>query len=218
MVRRAVVSVLTLGLLLVSAPLVSAGASKQIVDPIDDANFVNDQGYEGAGGIAYFGDASGPMDLSEIADILDVRFSTQSRDLVVEIHVQSPPKSQAVSYQVATNPGLESEGRTFPCLWFQAHGGDGEELTATFTDYCVHGWTNDHQPAKVSVRPLDDGSGVISIRVVRALSPSLGAGEVITQPVAYAREVHRVGSARDYGPTLDSTKPGSDYRIGSGRG
>jgi hypothetical protein len=113
-----VVSIATLvGLMaaLASAPLQAAEPKPSIEDPINDANFVNDQG-TGDGSFGDVDDAG--ADASEFADLEAVTFTTDKKNLYVHVGTESTaPPTTGEGFRVRTNP--DGPGGIY-CLYFEA--------------------------------------------------------------------------------------------------
>jgi hypothetical protein len=199
--KRALSIVAALGVLatLAATPVnASAAAAKAIIkDPINDANFVNDQGT---------GDGSlGDQDAASagtVSDLLGITLSNDAKNLYLTIETQAqPPAATAIGYRVRFNgtPGQQ-------CLLVEAmYPGANNALTvaeAYLIDNCNGG-------AAVPVKVL--GTQIV---VPRKLSKAFAKGAKLDTP--QAQSFFWSGSSYPAGvggPMIDTTKVGTDYAL-----
>lgn len=180
----------------------ATGAPKpNVVDPMNDANGVNDQG-TGDGSFGDFNQAT----VSTVTDLLEIRFTNDAKSITAHIKTQAgPPATQGTGYRVRVNPGT---GGIY-CLYFESfHPGAGNDLTAMVghvRDTCTG------EVIEAVVVPTIYGLG---ITVPRKSHEAFGKGKKLVAPQG-AGFVY-VGSAYPAGamyPVTDTTKPGTDYAI-----
>jgi hypothetical protein len=200
--KRAISIVALLGLVaIVAAVPLSAAPKPSIVDPINDANGINDQG-TGDGSFGDFDQAG----VSTITDLLEIRFTNDAKTITAHIKTQGlPPATQGTGYRVRVNPGT---GGVY-CLYFESfHPGAGNDLTANVghvRDACTG------EVIEAVVEPTTYGLG---ITVPRKSHEAFGKGKKLVAPQG-AGFVY-LGSAYPAGvmyPVTDTTKPGSDYKL-----
>lgn len=204
--KRSISIVAALGLTgaLIAAPLGATAAPKpQIEDIPNDANFINDQGT----GDGSFGDIDTGSDLSGFADLLEVTFNNNKKEVSVTILTESnAPPAMGEGFRVRTNPG---PGGIY-CLnfevFFNGAQNDLTEWKAHLRDACS---TAELIEGKAEISP----TGGIMITVPRDGHEALGTGETLTAPQAQTflwSGSYPNGLA---GPYLDTTKPGTDYKL-----
>ncbi|MBW3609892.1 MAG: hypothetical protein KY463_16505, partial [Actinobacteria bacterium] len=105
---------IALAMVLTAALSIPAGAQEaeptvvpevvNIEDPLNDANFLNDQGNRGNTG--FQGDHSSPVDAGSVSDVLKVWFTHDATNVNLHIQTQAPgPATTAILYQMYSNPG-----------------------------------------------------------------------------------------------------------------
>ena len=206
--KRTLIVLLSVGLVTAQIPALAAGIPKPKIvleDPVEDANFVNDQGT----GDGTFGDFNDPgADASSFADIVSFGFSNTKDDLYVFIGSQSNAAPAAgEGFRVRANPAA---GGVY-CLNFEIYFmGAQNTLTATeaiFRDACAG---TDAVPVKAEISAF--GGWVIT--VPRKGVEALGKGKTLAGPQAqsflYSGSSYPAGVA---GPYLDTTKVGDDYKL-----
>ena len=198
MVRRSLAILLMLGLLSLSGGVLQAAETKpHIVDPLGDANFVNDQGT----GDGSTGDQNA-ADAGTVSDLLEVTFTNDAKNLYVTIRTEAaPPAATGIGYRVRVNP--EGAGGTH-CLFFEAFfPGANNDLTAPkaqLRDGCAGETTEVETLGTMIVVP-------------RNLHPALGKGKTLSQPQAQAFLYTGTYPTGVAGPMADTTKVGTDYKL-----
>lgn len=180
----------------------ASGAPKpNVVDPMNDANGVNDQG-TGDGSFGDFNQAT----VSTVTDLLEIRFTNDAKSITAHIKTQTgPPAAQGTGYRVRVNPGT---GGVY-CLYFESfHPGAGNALTAIVghvRDACTG------EVIEAVVIPTIYGLG---ITVPRSSHEAFGKGKKLVAPqgagFVYAGSAYPAGVMY---PVTDTTKPGTDYAI-----
>jgi hypothetical protein len=205
--KRSLSLLLLVGLIAFQASVSAAAVPKPTVvleDPIEDANFLNDQ----ATGDGSFGDFGGVADASSFADIVSVAFSNDKKNLYVFIETQSNAAPAAgEGFRVRANPAA---GGVY-CLNFEIYfAGAQNTLTAPegiFRDACA---ATDPVSVKAEISIL----GGYMITVPRKGIEGLGKGAALAAPQAqtflYSGSSYPAGVA---GPYFDTTKPGTDYKL-----
>ncbi|MGH2729639.1 MAG: hypothetical protein ACRDJI_03425 [Actinomycetota bacterium] len=191
---------------LASAPLHAAEPKPSIEDPLNDANFVNDQG-TGDGSFGDVDDAG--TDASAFADIELVTFTTDKKNLYVHIRTESTaPPSTGEGFRVRTNP--DGPGGVY-CLNFEVFfPGAQNDLTAWkahLRDACAAG--SEPIEGEGTVGPL----GAVMITIPRAGIDALKKGATLTAPQAATFVWSGSYPTGVAGPYLDTTKPGMDYKL-----
>ena len=180
-----------------SAGSLQAAPKANIVDPLGDANFVNDQG-TGDGSV---GDQN-PADAGTVSDLTAVTFSNDKKNLYVQIETEAaPPATTGIGYRVRVNPDATGTH----CLLFEAFfPGANNALTAgeaQFRNAC----TGDVTPVEVL------GT---TITVPRKLDKAFAKGGQLTDPQAqsflYSGTSYPAGVS---GPIADTTKIGKDFKF-----
>lgn len=177
----------------------SAGVPKpQIVDPLGDANFVNDQGT----GDGSFGDQTA-ADVGTVSDILGVTMSNDAKNLMIAFDMEAaPPAATAVAYRLRVNP--EGPPGT-QCLLFEVfYPGANNTLTAPVAhmrDVCGE---NENIPIEVV------GTTLI---VPRSAHEGLGKGKTLSAPQAQTFQYSGVYPNGIPAPTIDTTKVGTDFKF-----
>ena len=193
-----VISITAVGLMVVASGLQASAAPKpNIVDPLGDANFVNDQGT----GDGSFGDQTA-ADAGTVSDIVEVTISNDKKNLYVFFGTEAaPPAATAVGYRLRVNP--DGTGGAY-CLLFEVfYQGANNTLTAPearLVDTCEGG-----DPIPVEVL----GTQLI---IPRSASKAFGKGMKLTAPQAqsfqYSGSSYPAGVI---GPYVDTTKVGKDF-------
>ncbi|MGH2755365.1 MAG: hypothetical protein ACRDLB_13180, partial [Actinomycetota bacterium] len=230
MKRRSLALVLTaalIGAVFTALPAQAATeipATVQIEDPINDANFLNDQDNITPAGHPT-GDNATPADPSTVTDFIKIWFSHTADKFSVHFLTQAPaPATTTVYYRLAANPGEGASGADpRGCLNFRTiiggqHATAGDTSTylsddfAEFEDTCNA--LDTLVDGEVALEPLEDGTGITTLTFPRSASPLLADGGTITG--AYAVSRLAVGSDRTNWASAaqsDNTKRGSDYLI-----
>ena len=187
------------------APATAAPKPKVVLeDPVEDANFLNDQGT----GDGSFGDFNQAADASSFADIVSASFANDKKSLYVFIETQSNAAPAAgEGFRVRANPAA---GGVY-CLNFEIYfPGAQNTLTAPegiFRDACGAG-------EALSVKAELSSLGGFMLTVPRAGIETLGKGKVLTAPQAqtflYSGSSYPAGVV---GPYFDTTKAGKDYKL-----
>ena len=203
--KRVVLIATLVGLaaLLAAGPLKAAEPKPSIVDPEGDANFINDQG-TGDGSV---GDVEEAGSQSSFADLNDVTFTTDKKNLYVHIGtLGTSPPTVGEGFRVRTNPGA---GGVY-CLYFEAFfPGATNDLTAWkghLRDACN---ANATVEGAATIGPL----GTIMVTVPRAGVDALKKGATLSAPQAATFVWSGSYPAGAAGPFLDTTKPGTDYKL-----
>lgn len=187
-------------------PLRATAAPKPSVeDPAGDANFINDQGT----GDGSFGDFETGADASSFADLLSVTFTNNKKTLSVHIETESTGQPAAgEGFRVRVNPG---PGGVY-CLnfevFFNGAQNDMTEWKAHLRDACSPGSELIEGKAELSTL-----LGAIMITIPRNGHEALGKGKTLAAPQAQTflwSGSYPTGVA---GPYLDTTKPGTDYKL-----
>lgn len=189
-------------------------AVAQIEDPVDDANFVNDQGLAGssvgAGGQSVTvpdsddnkpacPPAPAPCDGSTVSDMIKVWFSTAGENISAHILTQRPgPASTSILYRVFASPGEGKVGSNAAgCVRFELFLAGKEANTsqqttfrgdsfAVMRDVCNVGTgLADAIPAEYTIEALEDQTGITTITVPRSASPFFEEA-ALTKPQAEA--------------------------------
>ena len=205
--KRTLITLLTMSLLAIHAP-VSAGAIPKpktvLKDPAEDANGINDQG-TGDGSFGDFSEAG--ADASEFADIISAGFSSDKKNLYVFIETQSTAQPIAgEGFRVRANPAA---GGVY-CLNFEIYFNGAQNSLAgpeaIFRDAC--------NASDVPVKSEISALGGYMITVPRKGVEALGKGKALAAPQAqtfiYSGSSYPAGVA---GPYLDTTKIGKDYKL-----
>lgn len=200
--KRAIAIVMAAALCAAFSATATGAPKPNIVDPMNDANGINDQG-TGDGSFGDFNQAT----VSTITDLLEIRFTNDAKTITAHIKTQGlPPASQGTGYRVRVNP--DGAGGAY-CLYFESfHPGAGNDLTENVghvRDACTG------EVIEAVVIPTVYGLG---ITVPRKSHPAFGKGKKLIAPQG-AGFVY-LGSAYPAGvmyPVTDTTKPGTDYAI-----
>lgn len=195
--KRAI-AVAAVGLLVAGSALSASAAPKpQIIDPLGDANFVNDQGT----GDGSFGDQNA-ADVGSVSDFVEITLTNDKKNLFVFFGTEAaPPATTAVGYRLRTNP--DGAGGSY-CLFFEVfYPGANNALTepeAQFRDAC-------------------DGNKITKVEVIgtqlvipRSANKAFAKGGTLTAP--QAQSFLYSGSSQPagvIGPFIDTTKRGTDF-------
>lgn len=207
--KRSISILAALGLTaaLTAAPLRATAAPKpSLEDPAGDANFINDQGT----GDGSFGDFETGADASSFADLLSVTFTNNAKDVFVHIETESTGQPAAgEGFRVRVNP--DGPGGIY-CLnfeiFFNGAQNDMTEWKAHLRDACAA--NVELVEGKAELSTLLAG---FMITIPRKGHDALGKGKTLAAPQAHAflwSGSYPTGVA---GPYLDTTKPGSDYKL-----
>lgn len=211
-------------------------AKANIEDPLNDANFLNDQGQPGACAQGQCvappdsDDTATPADGSAGADIMKVWFSHTAAEVTAHFLLENPPpKAGGIQYVVYASPGEGSvTANTLGCIRFIAmvRGEQSGQATtwqgpnqAKLLDACNDGsaWFSNGVEGEVAIETLDDGTGIVSITGPRSYSPFLADGESLTAPQAQTKFLFGESSLVFAAPAIwDTTKIGTDYEFSTG--
>ncbi|HZY58093.1 MAG TPA: hypothetical protein VFE09_09900, partial [Rubrobacteraceae bacterium] len=217
-------------------------AKVQIEDPLNDANFLNDQDFITGTPVDGTGDNTTAADAGSVSDFLKVWFSNTKKTISVHILTERPPPAiSTIYYRIAANPGEGEIGantgrgclnwrmifpgqqtvnnNTVDTSTYRSSDPTKPASLAEFEDVCnVEG--RQHDDIKVTVETLEDDTGITTMTVPRSVSPLFAKGGKITLPYAIARvAVGQNGTELPTGgdffsaATTDTTKRGSDYVI-----
>ncbi|MDP9068946.1 MAG: hypothetical protein M3N53_11480 [Actinomycetota bacterium] len=190
----------------------------QIEDPLNDANFLNDQDQAPNGQ----GDIVTPADAGSVSDLLKVWFTNTAEEVSAHILVERvPPASTTLLYRIYTSPGEGPEGKNSKgCLRFLAIIGGKTQGQDTSTyrgadygalDDICNG--TDEVVGKLTLEASGD-NGIITITGPRSASPLLKDGLSLTQPYAVSKLVAGAeGQTYLSSATADNTKIGTDYAL-----
>lgn len=200
--KRLIAIVLVVGLGLLSGG--AAAAPKPVIeDPLNDANFLNDQGT--ADGT--FGDFAGPADASGFADILSVTFTSDAKNVYVHIETESTaPPAAGEGFRVRTNP--EGAGGTY-CLHFEALYNGAQNDMTTPAGHLRDACGGETIEGTVSISPL----GGLMIVIPRKAHKGLAKGATLSAPQAASFLWSGSYPNGVAGPYLDTTKVGTDHKL-----
>ncbi len=190
----------------------------QIDDPLNDANFLNDQGNRGSTG--FQGDHATPADGGSVSDLLKVWFTNDAE--TVSMHIQTEaagPATTAIMYEVFSNSGGD-----FPlgCLRWAAlipgvsptspwQGPPVIKLIDRCNDEGTNLFANGIE-GEYKIEELADGTGVLTATFPRSYSPLLADGLSIVAPFAESSLAVGADAAGVATPvTVDNTINGTDY-------
>lgn len=184
-----------------AATLATAAPAAKVVieDPLNDANFLNDQGT----GDGSFGDIVTPADVSSVTDLVSISLSNDAKNLYITFTTEAAaPATQGVGYRLRVNPDALGSH----CLLFEAfYPGATDDLTAAagqLRDVCAGG-----DPIEITVL----GNMLV---VPRKAHKAFAKGATLTAPQAqgfiYSGSSYPAGVAA---PTADTTKVGTDYKL-----
>lgn len=200
------ISILAALAVTVAIAIAPAGAAPKpsIVDPANDANFVNDQGT----GDGSFGDFETAADASSFADLLEITFTNDKKNLVVHIGTESnAPPAAGEGFRVRVNP--DGPGGIY-CLNFEIfYPGAQNNMTAAtahLRDACD---ANAVIEAEAGISPL----GALSITLPRKSHDAFGKGKKLAAPQAQSFLWSGTYPNGVAGPYLDTTKVGTDYKL-----
>lgn len=200
-------------------------AAPNIVDPANDANFINEGTAPGLGH-----DNVTPADASTVADLLAVWFSNTTDEVSVHFQTQAaPPASNGITYQAFASPGEGSAGSsTQGCLRFLGNipgslpggGSYQDQPWIRLLDRCNVGTSifDDSVEGEFVIEEGPDGTGITTFTFPRSYSTLLATGQTLSTPTARGSSP-TVGSHTNVGfatPSTDTTKPGTDYPLGDG--
>lgn len=193
-----IVVALGAALALVATALQATAAPKpHIEDPLQDANFINDQGT----GDGSFGDFNA-ADAGTVSDITAVTFSNDAKNLYVQIETEAaPPAATGIGFRVRVNP---TDGPGSQCIRIEAyHPGANNALTQ----------------AVGFLRDTCEGADPVPIKVLgaqlvipRKANKAFGKGAKLTMP--QAQSFFYTGTDSGSGlmyPVIDTTKVGTDF-------
>jgi hypothetical protein len=199
--KRAITTILTVGIVLSLAAATAAPAPKQILeDPAGDANALNDQGT----GDGSNGDNVTPADASTVTDLVGVSLANDAKNLYVSIETEvAPPATQGVGFRVRFNPDGAAGAH---CIVLEAFfPGGGNDLAAAeghLRDTCAGG-----DPVPVEILGYQ-------MVVPRKSNKAFAKGATLKAP--QAQSFIYVGSSYPAGAaliTMDTTKVGTDYKL-----
>ncbi len=196
-----------------------------IVDPLEDANFVNDGTQAGLGK-----NHTGPADASTVADLVAVWFSNTADTVSIHFQTQAaPPASNGITYQLFATPGEGDAGSSEQgCL--RALGnipgslpGGGTYQAEPFirlVDRCNVGTSifDDSVEGQFKIEEGPEGTGITTFTFPRAYSPLLSSGASLKAPQARSSSP-TVGEHTNVGfasPSTDDTEIGTDYALVEG--
>jgi len=200
----------------------------QIEDPLNDGNFLNDQGNRGTTG--FQGDKGTPADGSTVGDLLKVWFTNTATDVSVHFQSEKPgPATTTIVYQAYTNAGEGSVGpNALGCLrWYGLIPGASNGQSTTYqgppviklVDRCNDGTSvySNGVEGKFSIVEGPDGTGILSLTFPRAYSPFLTGAAPLTAPFASTSIAAGADAAGNVAPLMiDNTKNGTDYVFSAG--
>ncbi|MGH2729910.1 MAG: hypothetical protein ACRDJI_04800 [Actinomycetota bacterium] len=215
---------------LIASPAAAAPevpAEPNVVDPKDDANFLNDQDNAYGTPAAGQGDHGTPEDVSSATDFLAIWFSNTTDEVSLHFQTEVAPQNLAADFyfRFSSNAGEGSvaSDTTRGCLQWTitlngaTQGGPGGWTgpdLAELVDKCNVG---EAVEGKFVVEELDDGTGVTTITFPRTASPLLAPGGKITAPFGVARYlVVGPSPTTATAATSDTTKRGTDYTLVDG--
>ena len=194
--KKALSLIAALGLVMAFAAQAGA-ADPHITDPLNDANFVNDQGT----GDGSFGDNAGPADAGSVSDLLGVTFSNDAKNLKVLIETEAaPPAISGIGYRVRTNP--DGTGGAYCIVIEVYHPGANNAITTPVgyvQDVCAG---TEREPITIL------GTQLV---VPRSASKLFAKGGKLTAPQAQAFVYSGNETAGATYPVVDTTKAGTDY-------
>lgn len=193
--KKALSMAAALGLLLTLSMNATAAPKPQIVDPVGDANFVNDQGT----GDGSNGDQT-PADAGTVSDITDVTIWNNAKALYINFATEAaPPAATGIGYRVRANPDATG---TY-CLTFEVyHPGANNALTTAvgyFRDVCAGG---EAVPIKILGSQWE---------IPRSASEAFAKGGKLVAPQAQAYLYTGNETAGATYPVADTTKVGTDF-------
>ncbi|MFN2526782.1 MAG: hypothetical protein ABR505_11065 [Actinomycetota bacterium] len=202
--RRISITTLMLTVMFVWAPAHAAPPKPSVEDPINDANFVNDQGI-GDGSFGDFDQAG--MDASAFADLQAVTFTSDRKNLYVHVQTEDvAPPMAGEGFRVRTNP--DGVGGSY-CLYFEAFFPGSQNNLDGWKGHLRDACSGDMIEGEATVGPL----GAVMITIPRAGVDALKKGATLTAPQAASflwSGSYPMGVA---GPYLDTTRPGTDYKL-----
>lgn len=206
--KRSLITLVLVGLGTLQLPVSAAAVPKPTIvleDPVEDANFINDQG-TGDGSFGDFEEAG--ADASSFADIVTFGFSNDKKNLYVFINTQSTGQPAAgEGFRVRANPAA---GGVY-CLNFEIYF-NGAQNTLTGAEGIARDACAGSEA--VSVKAEIGGFGGYMVTVPRKAFEALGKGKKLAAPQAqtflYSGSSYPAGVA---GPYLDTTKVGKDYKL-----
>lgn len=173
-------------------------APKTIIeDPLGDANFVNDQGTgDGSNGDVTAADAG------TVSDLTEVTLTNDAKNLYLMILTEAaPPATTGIGYRVRFNPDDAGDH----CILIEAFfPGANNVLTgakAHLIDSCAGG-----DPVELEILGTQ-------ITIPREANEAFGKGAVLTAPQAQAFLYSGDYPTGVAGPTADTTKVGTDYKL-----
>ncbi len=186
-------------------PTVSA-APKPVLsleDPLNDANFVNDQGTSDG----TFGDFNqAGADASAFADIVSVSFSNDKKNLYVHIETESTAQPTAgEGFRVRTNPVA---GGVY-CLNFEIFFNGAQNTVPAATAHLRDACSVATAEATVAL----DIYGGYTITVPRSAHEAFAKGGSLTAPQAQTFLYSGPHPPGVVGPYFDTTKVGTDYKL-----
>lgn len=199
--KRSIAIFMALAISVVLTASASGAPKPSVVDPMNDANGVNDQG-TGDGSFGDFNQAT----VSTVTDLIEITFTNDAKSITAHIKTQAgPPASQGTGYRVRVNPGT---GGVY-CLYFESfHPGAGNDLTANV------GHVRDACTGEVIEAVIEPTIYGLGITVPRKSHEAFGKGKKLVAPqgagFVYAGSAYPAGVMY---PVTDTTKPGTDYAI-----
>lgn len=199
--KRALTTILTVGIVLSLAAASAAPAPKQVLeDPVGDANALNDQGT----GDGSNGDNVTPADASSVTDLTGISITNDAKNVTISLGTEvAPPATQGVGYRVRFNPdGAAGTHCIVVEAFYPGGGNDLEAPEAHLRDTCAGG-----DPVPVQVLGFQ-------LIVPRKSNKAFAKGATLKAP--QAQSFIYVGSSYPAGAavvTMDTTKVGTDYKL-----
>ena len=183
-----------------------------IDDPLNDANYLNDQSLLVA--VPPSQDNDTPADVGGTSDLLKIWYSHTAETISVHIQLQLMPPATAASYiyRVYSNPGEGTvTSSTLGCLRFFVFmpsgappaGGYSGDQYAGLLDYCDGGtdYTSAAIPGELVLSAGPDDTGIMTVTVPRSASPKLADDQVLVTPQAQVQHLHGTGTDGNGQPT-----------------
>lgn len=198
-------------------------AEPNIVDPPNDANFINEGTAPGLGH-----NHEGPRGASTVADLLAVWFTHDDESIYVHFQtVAPPPATVGITYQAFASPGEGEAGSSEQgCLRFLGNipgSGPGggtyfDDPWIRLLDRCNVGTSpfNDAIDGEHTIADGPDDTGITTFKFPRSYSPLLADDSELGDPTARGSsptmgEHQVVGFAA---PSTDDTEVGTPYTLG----
>ncbi|HVF54160.1 MAG TPA: hypothetical protein VNC78_11240 [Actinomycetota bacterium] len=234
-VKRAVVAAAA-AVMLASVLAASSGAQAtqipaevQVTDPVDDANYLNDQDNAYDTPAQGEGDHAGPADVGSATDFMAIWFSHTAETVSLHFQTQAAPLNMVTDtyWRFASNPGTgpkgadEVRGCLFYVLVINSGGNSGGNAGAwtgpdtTYVEDSCNVGADQFVEGTFTVEELADGSGITTLTYPRSFSPLFADGSKLIGIFGVARTMS-IGPGSP-GPgaylTSDTTQRGTDYTI-----